>query len=316
MSVTIRDDYAGVGWSEGLDLLGRSDVGIEWDASSCATRAACGHATIRADLSGGAPIVDRAWEGYIASPPCQTFSAAGEGGGRSALGRLVFAIHNHDWHPSGLDERTAHALHTARTALNIDARWIALEQVPAVLPVWEAIAFELHRDGWSTWTGVLNAADYGVPQTRKRAILCASRDRVVHRPPPTHAETLGMFGEMPWVSWGDALGVCGTGSRLRGSPRAKATVRDAEKPAPTVLFGKGSMFIEQHTDQLTPVSVAQAACLQSFRSDLPWQGAKSSRYRQIGNAVPPLLAAHIIAMLTGKPVPNIETPRLNTQENP
>jgi DNA (cytosine-5)-methyltransferase 1 len=76
------------------------------------------------------------------------------------------------------------------------------------------------------------------------------------------------------------------------------------------------MFIEQHTDQLTPVSVAQAACLQSFRSDLPWQGAKSSRYRQIGNAVPPLLAAHIIAMLTGKPVPNIETPQLNTQENP
>ena len=47
--------------------------------------------------------------------------------------------------------------------------WVALEQVPAVLPLWKVYAAELRRMGYSAWCGKLNAADYGVPQTRERA---------------------------------------------------------------------------------------------------------------------------------------------------
>ena len=35
--------------------------------------------------------------------------------------------------------------------------------------------------------------------------------------------------------------------------------------------------------------------------DYPWQGPKTAQYAQVGNAIPPLLAAHIIAALDGAP---------------
>ena len=43
--------------------------------------------------------------------------------------------------------------------------------------------------------------------------------------------------------------------------------------------------------------------LQSFPPDYPWHGTKTSQQRQVGNAVPPLMAAHILAALCGLEVP-------------
>ena len=97
-------------------------------------------------------------------------------------------------------------------------RWVALEQVPAVAPLWQIYARELRRLGYSTWTGVLNAADYGVPQTRRRAILLASLDRAAGPPVPTHAEGGAdtLFGTLaPWVSMADALGWVGENGPAR-----------------------------------------------------------------------------------------------------
>ncbi|MGV7591810.1 DNA cytosine methyltransferase, partial [Mycobacterium kansasii] len=48
-----------------------------------------------------------------------------------------------------------------------------LEQVPAVLPVWEAMAEVLETNGYGTDTGVLHTEEFGVPQTRRRAVLIA-----------------------------------------------------------------------------------------------------------------------------------------------
>lgn len=47
------------------------------------------------------------------------------------------------------------------------------------------------------------------------------------------------------------------------------------------------------------VTLEQAARLQSFPDGYPWRGTKTSRHAQVGNAVPPLLAAHVLRPLLG-----------------
>jgi len=175
----------------------------------------------------------------IASPPCQAFSMAGNGAGRRALDAYAHVIGrmakgwNVDY--AELDriceDRRAHlVLEPLRWAVVLKPRWIALEQVEPVLPLWEAMAQALRTLGYHTWTGVLSAEQYGVPQTRKRAILLASLDGPVDRPAPTHqryipprrveeaTDSLFDAGEperivapedrhlLPWRSMAEALG--------------------------------------------------------------------------------------------------------------
>lgn len=204
--------FAGIdGWG-----LGNDAIHLELDADACATLAALGVPVVRADVAtfplAHFPDVD----GIVASPPCQTFSSAGDKEGIRHLGAIVTHAHAcaDGWHPwaEGTDPRTALVLEPLRYALTLRPRWLACEQVRAVLPVWEAIAHVLRAQGYSVWTGLLEAADYGVPQTRTRAILMASLDRPVAPPEPTHARCPEpcLFGTLErWVTMADALGWTG-----------------------------------------------------------------------------------------------------------
>lgn len=226
----ILDLFAGPGgWDVAAAELGMRPIGIEHDAAACATRVAAGHLTIRADVSTIAtePFVGKLI-GLIASPPCPTFSMAGKGEGREEMPLLIAHVHAcatgwRDYEaPEDADPRSRLVLEPLRFIIECEPTWVALEQVPDVMPVWIAYEQVLRLRGYSAWCGVLNAADFGVPQTRRRAILVARRDRSITAPEPTHCRggAVGLFGELaPWVSMAEALG---WGATERCSPTIHA----------------------------------------------------------------------------------------------
>ncbi|MBT2380058.1 DNA cytosine methyltransferase [[Kitasatospora] papulosa] len=218
-ALPVLDLFAGPGgWSQGLRALGIREIGIEVDPAACATRAAAGHTTIRADVATypTAPL-RRKVSGLIASPPCQTFSTAGLRAGNDDMDLCHQALDDiargndtrATLRATCADPRSLLVVEPLRYALDLRPEWIALEEVPAVVPLFEHTAHLLHRIGYSTWVGVLNSADFGLPQTRRRAFLLASRTRPALSPEPTHTDVpqLDLFGVClsPWVPMADAL---------------------------------------------------------------------------------------------------------------
>ena len=63
-----------------------------------------------------------------------------------------------------------------------------MENVPELLSSTEFGDIKTHAEsmGYFVTPGILNAADYGVPQRRKRAIVLASRTGLLPLPTPTH----------------------------------------------------------------------------------------------------------------------------------
>jgi DNA (cytosine-5)-methyltransferase 1 len=405
----VLDLFAGPGgWSHALSVLGTRDIGLEWDAWACQTRARAGQLTIRTDVA-----TYPAWifcgrvRGLIASPPCQAWSMAGKrlglvdqpyvhqavadlASGRDTRERLLAACADPRSLLAAEPMRYLHALNTVG-----EPEWLLMEEVPDVLPLWRQYAAVLRGWGFSVWTGILNAADFGVPQTRRRAILLASRVRTAQPPVPTHAQLAepdSLFGpgRQRWVSMAQALGwgatdrpvptVCAgggpgggpepfpSGSRkalvdarnrgtwtprdadsllpsrtagsgriappavratspediaaadsatgeprwswsLRSNNQTNATVRRASEPAGTLFFGHRAnecTWVAEPTDGAEDgepgtapppirITAREAGMLQTFPAGYPWQGNKGQQFSQIGNAVPPLLAAHLLA---------------------
>ncbi|MFK0121151.1 DNA cytosine methyltransferase [Streptomyces sp. NPDC090994] len=415
----ILDLFAGPGgWSHALSVLGVRDIGLEWDEWACKTRVRAGQLTLRTDVALYPvwPWVGRT-RGLIASPPCQAWSMAGKrlglvdqplvhqavadlSAGRDTRAKLLTACRDKRSLLAAEPMRYLHALNTVG-----EPEWVAMEEVPDVLPLWRQYAAVLRRWGFSVWTGILNAADYGVPQTRRRAILIASRVRTAQPPEPTHAqraepESLFGPGRARWVSMAEALGwgatdrpvptVCAgggpgggpepfpSGSRqtlltardrrlwrpqhtptdallspqtreadrtspqgarpdsdtdstapafagkatwkwsLRSNNQAKATVRPLDEPAGTLFFGHranectwiaeptanqpGNQPVSPAAPAPIRITAREAGVLQTFPSDYPWAGNKGQQFSQIGNAVPPLLAGHLLAPHLGIPL--------------
>ncbi len=91
-------------------------------------------------------------------------------------------------------------------------------------------------------------------------------------------------------------------------------MRRADEPAGTLFFGHRANECTWVAAPAAPVpmdtpdgqavavpepiriTAREAGILQSFPANYPWQGNKGQQFSQIGNAVPPRLAAHLLAL--------------------
>ena len=77
-------------------------------------------------------------------------------------------------------------------------------------------------------------------------------------------------------------------------------VQHFDKPSKTIiahLYKDGNQFIHPDHTQERTLTPREAARLQSFPDDFIFPCSKTQQYKQIGNAVPPLLAKHIASVL-------------------
>ncbi len=284
----------------------------------------------------------------IGGPPCQGFSLLNknrEGDPRKQLWRPYFEV----------VERSG-------------ATVFVMENVPQLLNSFEhgEIMGTAEALGFKVWGDVLCAADYGVPQTRKRAFIIGCkffdpslvfpprrthfnprkpniqyslleadgkgylqgavkwrtvRDAIVDLPPPIGTEIRKVpaplnlhFGRSPSPT---------SFARYKAIPKEGMNRFDLQKHAPEItprcwirktnggtdLFGRlwwdrpaftiRTEFYKPekgrylHPEQHRPITHREAARLQSFPDDFIFTGSKIEIAKQIGNAVPPELAARV-----------------------
>ncbi|MFI9613669.1 DNA cytosine methyltransferase [Streptomyces sp. NPDC052023] len=370
----IADLFAGPG---GLDIaaemLGLPAIGVEWDESTRATRRAAGLRTTREpDVAKVNPLDSEVASARVLTggPPCQTYSVAGNREGHKALEevkdlaervgqsqsvkaleRAWAEVNRRAEELSWADERTGLVLQPLRWIVEKKLKAapyeaVVLEQVPTVLPVWKKYRDILRELGYDAGCHILHTEEYGVPQTRRRAVLIAryrgTRGEDIEFPLLTHqryrkgverlpaqdpatpsrdVQQSTLFESParrrrpdPWVSMRDALQetrstdfVVRSNYGSGGDPK-KRGLRTSDMPAATVTgkVRRNKVFELKGIDddgepELGPeqerLTLTEAGLLQTFPAKYPWRG--TDRAQQIGNAIPPLLAVHVLCTALG-----------------
>jgi DNA (cytosine-5)-methyltransferase 1 len=243
----------------------------------------------------------------IGGPPCQGFSTLGDRLSADPRNDLVDAF--------------------VRLVDEIRPQAVVIENVRAIATEYKGryrdfVIDRLEAIGYAVHFTVLNAADYGVPQLRRRAFFVAFADRRIDYafPDPTHGE-----GSTPYVTVGQAISdlmdpqtdvpnhvalrhtekvisryrLIPEGGMLPPRNELPPEIRrnnfgstykrlHRDRPALTIVPGNNALPVHPVLDRsLTP---REAARLQTFPDDYVFDGERRRQCIQVGNAVPPLLA--------------------------
>lgn len=249
----------------------------------------------------------------IGGPPCQGFSIAGN------IGRKFID-----------DPRNKLFKEFVRVVKVVNPRFFVLENVARLYnhkkgETRKEIINDFENLGYKVECKILNSADYGVPQIRKRAIFIGSRlkqniefpkrtaekyvtvKEVLHNYPalsageesiiPNHVamtHSYQMLEKMSYISDG--------GSREEIPIKLRPTSGDVRKyiryksNEPSVCV-TGDMRKIFHYEQNRALTVRELARLQSYPDDFIFKGTKISQQQQVGNSVPPKMAEAIASVI-------------------
>lgn len=329
------------GLSYGFEEAGYNILlGIDNDAKALETfklnhvgaKAICGDITEVTYEKNIKPLIgNKTIDVIIGGPPCQ---------GMSLSGPRKFE-----------DPRNKLYLSYIRLVEEIQPKAFVIENVPGLVTLFkgqikDSIIQKFKDLGYKIQYRILCAADYGVPQNRKRVVFVGMKDGYFEYPdiisekvtcsmalsdlPPLENE-LGS-DDVPYftVAQNDyqklmrrnsskvknhiaanhservkkIISLVPDGGNYKDLPEEYKNSRNfhvawtrfaSDKPAPTIDTGHRHHF---HYKFNRVPTVRECARLQSFPDDFIFLGNKTQQFRQVGNAVPPLMAKHIAEQLT------------------
>lgn len=318
--LTFIDLFSGAGGlAEGFRQAGfRSVFAVEIDHYAAETyRANFGDHVFEGDVA-AYPCISVHADVVIGGPPCQGFSA---------LGRMSPAAnHTH------LNRLWREIL---RVVEAVSPKALVVENVPSFLRSAQCRAFKerVEELGYQLAEGVLNAADFGVPQCRRRGFIVGLKGARPRLPKPSgpHTTVRDAIADLPMepdgLDWHIARKPTGKSLERYGcippggnrfdlmKKRPDITPRcwlekptgttdvfgrlEWDKPALTIRteFFKPEKGRYLHPEADRSLTHREAARLQTFPDDFVFIGSKTAVARQIGNAVPPRLAKAVAECL-------------------
>jgi DNA (cytosine-5)-methyltransferase 1 len=256
----------------------------ELNKAACATyRRNLPHEIQCADIRDVMHTLPKRTDVLIGGFPCQDISVngkmAGISGRRSGLYRsMVEAV-----------EKTRPKVFVAENVKGLLMKH-SVQSLKTVLNDFGALGYHLSCEVYRT-------ADYGVPQTRERVFIVgtAKNVRKFVPPPPERGEATWMTAQEAIANLEEAKECAACShiwSRAKESPDQGSRRLRADRPAYTIR-AECHGNIQYHYRLPRRISMREAARFQSFPDSFKFEAKLRETERQIGNAVPPVMAWHI-----------------------
>jgi len=252
------------------------------------------------------PLINCPFEGlFVGGPPCQPFSIASN---------QRFSKSTENFKRVGFSHETNGSLLFDYLSLVAEFRPLAfvIENVPGLRDIdggvqLQAAIDDMQSIGYRIETPfVLNAADYGVPQQRHRLFVVGTRSKTPFIKPQRVAVRTGAGSVLETLN----KDLANTETREH---KAASILRymeltygerdqlgrvdrlDPTLPSKTVIAGgtKGGGRSHLHPEVPRTLSVRECARLQTFPDNYEFVGTAGRQFTQVGNAVPPILAAQL-----------------------